>query len=255
MKEIDLNSFLQKTEELKALFVLGQKVIPFLEEILVFTKDIYPEIEGINRSIEENLKKMPNVSKQLSKVTEATELATTQIMNMIDNILDKSDKIQSNLNNLKENKSLSDNDRNPIIDDSSKLIESITNESNSIMIALQVQDITAQQIAAVNHLLETIQEKLMTIIKKFNSNDLTKLTDDVNDYKDRTNINKLHRPIAFDPDAIDSMTDNKKRQDDVDELINSINDSKQNDDSSEDKSRSDDLSESVSQKDIDSFFN
>ena len=58
MKEIDLDSFLQKSEELKALFVLGQRVIPFLEEILVFTKDIYPEIEEINKSIEDNLKKI-----------------------------------------------------------------------------------------------------------------------------------------------------------------------------------------------------
>ena len=74
MKDKDLSVLLKKTDELRALFVLGQRVLPFLEEIFMFVSEIKPLLDDINHSIEENLKKMPNVSKQLSKVTEATEL-------------------------------------------------------------------------------------------------------------------------------------------------------------------------------------
>jgi large-conductance mechanosensitive channel len=76
MKEMDIQSLLKKAEELKALFVLGQRVIPFLEEIFKFFNEIKPLLDDINKSIVDNLQKMPKASKQLSKVTEATELAS-----------------------------------------------------------------------------------------------------------------------------------------------------------------------------------
>lgn len=268
MAELNINSFLQKSEELKTLFELGQKVIPFLEELLIFTKDVYPSIEEINNSIEENLKKMPNASKQLSKVTEANELATTQIMNMIDNILEESDKVQSILKNIKESESLNQNEKNNLFNSSHSTIENIKNEANSIMIALQVQDITAQQIAAVNHLLDTIQNKFIGIINKFNSNDLSS-QEHLEVLSEITNKNNLDRHLAFDPNAIDSMTDNGKRQEIVDDFIQSHENTSSSDtpsqddidalfnssqDSSEEISRKDESSEPVAQDDIDALF-
>lgn len=56
-KELDIRELLQKSEELKALFVLGQRVIPFLEEIFLFIKDTSPLIQDISVSIKDNLKK------------------------------------------------------------------------------------------------------------------------------------------------------------------------------------------------------
>ena len=54
MKDMDIKSFLQKAEELKALFVLGHRVIPFLEEIFIFVEEITPLLEEINFSIQES---------------------------------------------------------------------------------------------------------------------------------------------------------------------------------------------------------
>lgn len=283
MKELDINSFLNKAEELKALFVLGQRVIPFLEEIFLFVKEIKPLLDDINNSIEDNLKKMPNASKQLSKVTEATETATTEIMDVIDGIFYKSDLIESNLNKLKEThlertanplkvyeiiqKAITDDvdiqelvpqltstisemkhvsvpkDSEGILNQTSEITNSIKDDANSIMMALQVQDITSQQIAAVNHLLETIQGKLSAILSKFQHNGISDIAIEANSYKEKTNVSSLHRQVAFDPDAVDALTNKATRQDDVDELIKQA---KKNELSFEEES---------SEIDIDALFN
>ncbi|HPO62368.1 MAG TPA: hypothetical protein PK762_04715 [Candidatus Kapabacteria bacterium] len=262
MKEMDISDVLKKAEELRALFILGQRVIPFLEEIFMFVSEIKPLLDEINISIEENLKKMPNASKQLTKVSEATETATTEIMDIVDGLSYKVDIISSNIKKIGSSptkvanhfrileliyKAIQDDvdvqdilpeisntieelkgDKNPVMPDKNSqdiiehtegILQSIKDDSMSIMISLQVQDITSQQIAAVNHLLETIQTKLEKILKKFQSSDINQLVIKAPVIKEKTNVAKMHRNIAFDPDAIDSITSKETRQNDVDDLI------------------------------------
>jgi len=262
MKEMDITDVLKKAEELRALFILGQRVIPFLEEIFMFVSEIKPLLDEINMSIEENLKKMPNASKQLTKVSEATETATTEIMDIVDGLSYKVDIISSNIKKIGNAptkvanhfkileliyKAIQDDvdvqdilpeisntieelkgDKNPVMPDKNSqdviehtegILQSIKDDSMSIMISLQVQDITSQQIAAVNHLLETIQTKLEKILKKFQSSDINQLVIKAPEIKEKTNVAKMHRNIAFDPDAIDSISSKETRQNDVDDLI------------------------------------
>lgn len=248
---------LDKINELRALFIFGQRVIPFLEEIFIFVSEIEPLLEEINVSISENLKKMPNATKQLSKVTEATELATTEIMDILDNLTYKSDVISRNLNQLREikdhqilassklleilhkgiqaNENLNDylpeiskamemikeNEAflfDKTINETNSILNSINMDSSSIMMSLQVQDITSQQLAAVNHLIETVQEKLMKIIKKFDKTNIDSLMQKPEE-KPNTNESKLHRHIAFDPDAVKTAQETEGMQSSVDELI------------------------------------
>lgn len=253
MKDFDLSGLLRKTEELRALFVLGQRVIPFLEELFSFVGDIQPLLEEINRSIKENISKMPNLSQQLSKVTEATELATTEILDIIDGILYKLDIISNNLNSLEKAKNIfqtyveitdiavaenltSDEkiaeisdlvqkplkitsfDFNNLINGTFDFVEKIRSDSTSIMLALQVQDITSQQIAAVNHLLNTVQDRLNHLINRFQTSDVGKIVNKT--FGDVQNISKLHRDIAFDPDAIDSINNATTRQEEIDLIFN-----------------------------------
>lgn len=280
MKQKDITILLQKADELRALFVLGQRVIPFLEEIFIFVSEIQPLLDEINNSIQENLKKMPSASKQLSKVTEATEMATTEIMDIVDGILYKVDIIKSNFNKLIEisqkkrdnpiklleslyqaieqgkdlkpllpslatsiaaMKKLPNNEIDKIIKETDELIASITDDSSSIMISLQVQDITAQQIAAVNNLLETIQGKLSTILNHFQQSDISEFVQKEVNYDEKIKVSQLHRQIAFDPDAVEAIANKEVRQQQVDDLINQHNDGAG-------------FNEPASQDDIDSLF-
>ena len=258
MKQKDISILLQKADELRALFVLGQRVIPFLEEIFIFVSEIQPLLDEINVSIQENLKKMPSASKQLSKVTEATEMATTEIMDIVDGIVYKVDIIKSNFERIStiDNKKFENplkllenlysaiaqgkdlkpilpqlgaaietmkkapkNDHEKILKETDDLIASISMGANSIMMSLQVQDITSQQIAAVNNLLETIQDKLTRILNHFNSSEISDLVAGEDKYDERINVSQLHRKIAFDPEAVDAIANKEIRQQQVDSIM------------------------------------
>ncbi len=284
MKDREITELLQKVDELRLLFVLGQRVIPFLEEIFLFVKEIHPVLDEINASIEENLKKMPGASQQLSKVTEATEHATTEIMDIVDGLFYKADLISSNMarmdeiveqsqqnpiklleiihkaiqqksdlqeilpqlsNSIKGLKSQPNKEYNKMKNETNGILDSVRNDTNSIMMSLQVQDISSQQIAAVNHLLETIQHKLTKIMTNFKSseiNDIISADDSADEDSPNVNVSKLHREIAFDPDAVDSYINKDSRQAEVDKVI-------------EGHSDEGGVNEPVSPEDIDAMFN
>ncbi len=285
MKDKEFDTFTKKAEELKALFVLGQRVIPFLEEIFDFVNETKPLLEDINKSIEENLKKMPNASKQLSKVTEATELATTEIMDIVDGIVEKADSLESNINNLEktpkgssgnplkiielmkkavsedvdakdltpqiaetlsELKSEKSGGNEEICKKSKELISGIKEDSNSIMMSLQVQDITSQQIAAVNHLLETAQDKLGKIIQKFQSDEISDIVNEAEEAQSKTEATSLHKKVAFDPDAIDSIAQQETRQNDIDEMIKRAETENLDDSEEKQETNSDDIDKTFS---------
>jgi chemotaxis regulatin CheY-phosphate phosphatase CheZ len=294
MKDMDIKGLIKKAEELRALFILGQRVVPFLEELFAFVGEIQPLLEEINTSIQENLSKMPNLSKQLSKVTEATELATNEILDIVDGVFYKLDILSSTLKEFESSQlGLKDffEDFNKLVDkfnngsfsiDDLKLnlsslqakskdilsvetkinsmkemIDNIRNDSSSIMLALQVQDITSQQIAAVNHLLNTVQTRLNSFISKFQSGDITKVA---TVQEQTTNVTELHRVIAFDPDAVESLIDNAARQDEIDKLfeqqaIEDSSSSKEPDNKTAQSMETLDSEEKISQDDIDNLFN
>lgn len=51
MDSKNLGGILDKIKELRAPFIFGQRVIPFLEELFYFVHDILPVLEETNLSI------------------------------------------------------------------------------------------------------------------------------------------------------------------------------------------------------------
>jgi chemotaxis regulatin CheY-phosphate phosphatase CheZ len=292
MRVGEINEMLHKTEELKALFVFGQRVIPFLEEVFLFIREVTPLLENINVSIEENLSKMPKAAQQLSSVTKATELATTEILDTLDGLSYKSDVISSNLKQLVQIQRLNRSEHEKIIDavkqlqreettlteekesvyarlidvirkienrdggsssayhidnikssvavlqkpevseelvnNSEKLLESIRMDSTQIMMSLQVQDITSQQLAAVNSLLQTVQTKLGEIMVHFRNTEIGELITTSARRPPEvesggTQVSSLHRAIAYDHDVGSALNNDPNRQNDVDSIMASFN--------------------------------
>ena len=96
---------------------------------ITFVRDIVPMMEDLRSSVEATAEKLPKASSQLDKVSTATEMATTEILNIVEGMMAKVDRIRSET------------------DGDHTRLESIQDDCTNIMIALQVQDITAQQIA------------------------------------------------------------------------------------------------------------
>jgi predicted nucleic acid-binding Zn-ribbon protein len=270
MRSSQIEKITQKVDEIKALFIFGSRVMPFLEDVFNFIKDIAPLIDQINSQLLESSKRMPRASTQLNKVTEATEMATQEIMDMVDGIIFNTTNIQSNFNKLKDYKERQEdlnrkfykklilfehkypNDLEisslrglyekieehvpdlELFETSVTHMNEIKRLAGNIMISLQVQDITAQQIASVNYLIESVQEKIGTLLDQLDSDKLPEISE-----IQATAFKK----VAFDPNAV--YTKAGSRQHIVDEVASDL--------SSEHESQQDE-SGVASQDDIDALF-
>jgi chemotaxis regulatin CheY-phosphate phosphatase CheZ len=235
----DLKSLGHKLEELKNLFSVGERIIPGIQKLVDFINEMRPMLSHINESIEESSSKIPKATDHIVDIASATELATTEILNLIDEITSNTfqlaDTFKEILQKEEENKKLlheltelvSDNLRakeiveellnnftvSKLNDKITDALNKITTDSTNIAIALQVQDITSQQLSAVNHLIISVQKRLTSLMFDL-SNDGIKSVDNSNEIVVPTDSN-------FDMEA--SFINQQTSQDEVDKLVGSSN--------------------------------
>lgn len=215
MSAENMSQLFAKLNDLKKVFTYGERLIPVIHSLGEFMKETVPLLENINQSIAESTAKIPKATDQIQSVTSATELATTEILDLVDSLnndlsviektmldiitkeKDKEDFLMSLVPMLKKENAelfikefLSKNSSSAKLDELLSQVAKMKNDSNSITISLQVQDITAQQLATVNHLIESVQERLASLIEDF---DNTKILDN----------NEINLPenASFDPNA------------------------------------------------------
>ena len=204
-----------KLNDLKKVFSYGEKLIPIIHSLGEFMKETVPLLENINRSIAESTSKIPKATNQIQSVTNATEMATTEILDLVDSLnndltdiektmvgilakeTDKSDFLLSLIPMLNKQDAevfikdfLSKNCSSEKLGQLLMQVGKMKNDSNSIALSLQVQDITSQQLATVNHLMESVQERLASLIQDF---DNTKISDH--------DILNIPEGASFDPNA------------------------------------------------------
>lgn len=202
MASYNVNDILGKLDELRAVFVLGQRAVPFLEEVFSFFKEITPLLDEINASIQDSTNKVPRASSQIQSVSQATEMATSEILDVIDSLFVKLAEVKAPLlatqvhdeelvradanlirllrRELKESneallvqveaihaqkKALRRRIRKHVRE-TVRDLDVIGEKVNSIMLSLQVQDITAQQLAAVNHLIQSVGSRMSQLLER-----------------------------------------------------------------------------------------
>lgn len=233
-----MSQIFDKIDDLKAIFKFGERVVPIISSLIEFMKDVVPLLEKINLSIADSTNQMPEASNQINDVTSATELATTEILDLVDEIsneligigevlddvLERHAKRQELAGKLKEavkdNPEASglldeyislDNKRTELEEVKTK-VDKINEDSYKITLSLQVQDITSQQLAAVNHLIQSVNTRLGSLVKDIDSSDL------------RAELNELSEKPAnvhFDKNA--KYVHDQNRQNMVDEIMNEQN--------------------------------
>ncbi len=207
-----INEILDRLDELRSVFVLDRPDMPFLEEVFSFLSEILPVLDEVDRSIQMSTNAlMPGATARLASVTRATELATTEIMDQIDAAYDKlaqaKEKIEESREHLValyaadqrllslletriddqtlvamvasilEEKAVHRNTVAEILTGKARILDEIRVDLNSIMMSLQVQDITSQQIAAVSHLIHSVKEVLQKFEGQLGSGTLESFLD------------------------------------------------------------------------------
>ena len=95
MSAENMSQLFAKLNDLKKVFSYGERLIPVIHSLGEFMKETVPLLENINKSIAESTSKIPKASNQIQSVTSATELATTEILDLVDVLNVDLDSIQN----------------------------------------------------------------------------------------------------------------------------------------------------------------
>ncbi|MCF8240202.1 MAG: protein phosphatase CheZ [Melioribacteraceae bacterium] len=224
-----------KLDDLKTVFKFGEKVVPIIQNLIEFMKEIVPLLEQINTSIADSTKQMPKATYQINDVTSATELATNEILDLVDQISNTLERLEASVDGLIEQSKSRDELRIKLlnvlagndeaisifneyeklqitsgeIDEYKQIIKSVSEDTYKITLSLQVQDITTQQLGAVNHLIVSVNNRLSSLIENIEKSDL---------HSDIEELSiELPKDVHFDANA--TYNNREGKQDAVDELI------------------------------------
>jgi chemotaxis regulatin CheY-phosphate phosphatase CheZ len=118
---------------------------------------IIPVLDQIKQSIEQTTGAIPRAATQLSNVTRATEMATVEILNVLDRMTGRIEAAEGALQRLRQGTGSTTDSLEAI----GQALVDTRQDSMNIAMALQVQDITSQQIAGVSHMIETVRRQLL----------------------------------------------------------------------------------------------
>ena len=135
------------------------------ESVISALQKVITLLDRIKNAIEESSNKIPRASVQLNTVTQATELATVEILDVLDLMGTKIHIIE---NGLKEFDQAGLSERHLLLLTGMKhTLSELIGHTSNITIALQIQDITAQKINAANHLIESVRNELLNELNYF----------------------------------------------------------------------------------------
>jgi chemotaxis regulatin CheY-phosphate phosphatase CheZ len=166
-------------------------------------------LDRIKNAIEDSSSKIPNASVQLNTVTQATELATVEILDVLDQMGTKIHMVENGLKEF-DGKGIPERQLLMLTGIRQTLAELRENTSN-ITVALQVQDITAQKIGAANHLIESVRKELLSELNYFET--AKKKTDEARRYVEEDKAG----PKSFDVNA--SYMKTPEHQSKIDEVV------------------------------------
>jgi chemotaxis regulatin CheY-phosphate phosphatase CheZ len=174
-----------------------------MKDLLQLLRDTVPLLENVRNSIQDSAGRIPKASDQLSKVSVATETATVEILDLVEQMTERFNKAERRLKEVKatilqlrENVNVSlavlssmpygelakekyeeaigsvsayfgDSKAEQILLETETLFTTTKNDYMNIAIALQVQDITSQQLVGVADIINSIQTQLGQALQRF----------------------------------------------------------------------------------------
>ncbi len=149
---------------------MGNQKLPNFESELRSLREAVGEMlmrfGELHNPIKESQEKMPQASRQLSKINNQTEAAATRMLDVAEAITERDAAMLNQLNSAKEAA-----EKNGALDLVEKIIscqnlaEQNQNDAFSIMEALQFQDITSQQLIHTMDLLQDIETRMDILLE------------------------------------------------------------------------------------------
>jgi chemotaxis regulatin CheY-phosphate phosphatase CheZ len=128
---------------------------------------LVPLLDKTKQLILETSGDLPQATNQLSSVSKATEMATVEILNVLDRITERVAAAELNMQIIKRGHCGGSEVDAAVVSVEASLTET-GQDSMNIAMALQVQDITSQQIASVAFLIESVRQQLVDALGYLN---------------------------------------------------------------------------------------
>ncbi len=172
-----------------------------LDNFIKVVSGVIPLLDSVKESLEESTGSIPKASRQLDNVTKATESATVEILDLLERMSARVDSLgtaiggvrsaveggQSRLAGLDAQMAVLQSSHPDLFarwsefrtaggcvalpEDLDTQFGALRSDVMNIGMALQVQDITTQQIAGVSHMIESIRMKLAEVLQNFSEVD------------------------------------------------------------------------------------
>jgi chemotaxis regulatin CheY-phosphate phosphatase CheZ len=178
------------------------KDVGTVDNVIYALQKVIGLLDRIKKAIEESSGKIPTAAVQLHTVTQATENATVEILNVLDLVTQKITTAEASLEVLKP--LIKTAEQEAAYSSVAKVMSEVKDDATNVTLSLQVQDITAQKIAAANHLIESVRVELLHELQYFETANQKPI------------IEEKPRSGAFDNDATyHKSEDQQKRIDQV----------------------------------------
>nr|BCX01155.1 MAG: hypothetical protein KatS3mg041_1201 [Bacteroidota bacterium] len=146
---------LERIEQLKHLFLLGQEILPFLEQLFIFLKEIAPLMSELSRSVFEGSLRMPEATNEIESIHAKTSDATFRI-------LARTEQLLADLETLRMELASGEN-----TGQWAEKVDRAHEAVMDIMTSLQFHDIVTQKLAAVRDVLTRVQNQLIELFESF----------------------------------------------------------------------------------------
>jgi len=169
MEKAEISRLINSFNAIKGYFDTTKRYMPQIAKLVFFIEEIVPLLNTIHSSLNQSSSLIPAAAEKLGKVTSATEMAATEVMDIVDNVISRLNTMTSVLDEL-------DGDVTKGIDESSlkqktqlirEEIDGSQEDLFSIMNALQFQDITTQQINSIASTIDNVNRKLSELLNGF----------------------------------------------------------------------------------------
>lgn len=148
-----LDDVLLKIEQLHKSLQLSEEIFPVINDMGKFIKEIIPLMVEVNTFMKSSSLKIPSASENLNNISKTTELATHEVMDQLDVISAKLEKLRQRLQSEGSSQ------------ESLEMIDEISDATSGIVFAFQFQDITTQQLEHVNRILEAIYDRFVSLFE------------------------------------------------------------------------------------------
>ncbi|MCE5250684.1 protein phosphatase CheZ [bacterium] len=178
MEKAEITRLINSFNAIKGYFDTTKKYMPQIAKLVYFIEEVVPLLNSIHSDLHQSSEMIPSASEKLSKVTSATEMATTEVMDKVDNVINRLNTMTTALDEI-ETLYAAESCNPDVMKEKTAVIrgevEGSQDDLFSIMNALQFQDITTQQINSIAQVMGRVQNKLGDLLQGFDEEGIRRL--------------------------------------------------------------------------------